>query len=553
MIAETAPFSALRCLTLTRHIIQPLVTAFAEVPLPFRSPFPDVTIPDVPLTDFVLAGIDAHRDRPALADAVSGHAITYGDLAEGIRRLGAGLSRRGIRKGDVVAIYSPNLPEYAVVFHAVARMGAVLTTVNPTYTAEELTFQLVDAGARLLVTTGALLPRAREGVAATGRPIAIVTIDRVDGVDSLDDVAIDADPPPVTIDPANDVVVLPYSSGTTGLPKGVMLTHRNLLANLVQIQNIENSEMRALVGVLPFFHIYGMVVVMNLGLLRGATCVTLSRFDLEVFLRVLQDWPIALAHIVPPIAVALAKHPVVDHYDLSGVRWLFSGAAPLGPQLTDAVQTRLPGVRVRQGYGMTEASPATHYTVPGADRPGKIGPLMPSTEGRIVDPETGQDLGVGQAGEVWVRGPQVMKGYLNNPEATARTVDADGWLHTGDIGIVDEDGYLEIVDRLKELIKVKGFQVAPAELEALLLKHPNIADAAVIPVPDPESGEVPKAVVVVREPMSAEDVMAFVEAHVAHYKRLRYVGFADSIPKSPSGKILRRVLVQLEKERASVS
>ena len=187
---------------------------------------------------------------------------------------------------------------------------------------------------------------------------------------------------------------MPYSSGTTGLPKGVMLTHRNLLANLVQIDAVEDQNLRALVGVLPFFHIYGMVVVMNFGLRRGATCVTLPRFDLELFLRVLQDWPITLAHIVPPIAVALAKHPVVDNYDLSGVRWLFSGAAPLGPQLTEAVETRL-NVRVRQGYGMTEASPATHYTVPGADRPGKIGPLMPCTEGRIVDPETGADLPAG--------------------------------------------------------------------------------------------------------------------------------------------------------------
>ena len=307
-----------------------------------------------------------------------------------------------------------------------------------------------------------------------------------------------------------------------------------------------------MVAVLPFFHIYGMVVVMNLGLLRGATCVTLPRFEFEAFLRILQDWPIALAHIVPPIAVALAKHPIVDKYDLSGVRWLFSGAAPLGPQLTEAVETRL-NLRVRQGYGMTEASPATHYTVPGADRPGKIGPLMPCTEGRVVDPATGADLGTGKAGEVWIRGPQVMKGYLNNPEATARTVDAEGWLHTGDIGIVDEDGYLEIVDRLKELIKVRGFQVAPAELEAVLLKHPNIADAAVIPVPDPDAGEVPKAVVVVREPMSAEAVMAFVEEHVAHYKRIRHVAFVETIPKSPSGKILRRVLVQKERERGSIA
>jgi acyl-CoA synthetase (AMP-forming)/AMP-acid ligase II len=515
--------------------------------MPFRSPCPDVTIPDVPLTTFVLANAGAHRDRPALVDASSGCTITFGELTDRIRRLAAGLSRRGIGKGDVVAIFAPNLPDYAVVFHAVARLGAVLTPANPSYTVEELRFQLQDAGARLLVTTGALLDKARGAVSAATQTIGIVTIGRVEGVEALEDIEVDEEPPPVSIDTANDVVVMPYSSGTTGLPKGVMLTHRNLLANLVQIDAIEDQNLRALVGVLPFFHIYGMVVVMNFGLRRGATCVTLPRFDLELFLRVLQDWPITLAHIVPPIAVALAKHPVVDNYDLSGVRWLFSGAAPLGPQLTEAVETRL-NVRVRQGYGMTEASPATHYTVPGAERPGKIGPLMPCTEGRIVDPETGADLPAGLPGEVWVRGPQVMKGYLNNPEATARTVDPEGWLRTGDIGIVDEDGYLEIVDRLKELIKVNGFQVAPAELEALLLKHPCIADAAVIPVRDDAAGEVPKAVVVLRAPLSAEDVMAFVEGQVAHYKRVRHVAFVDCIPKSPSGKILRRVLVQKDRE-----
>ena len=519
--------------------------------MPFHSPFPDVTIPDVPLTDFVLEQVDGYRDRPALVDGLSGQTLTFGELADRIRRLAAGLSQHGIGKGDVVAIWAPNLPEYAVVFHAVARLGAVLTPANPTYTVEELAFQLRDAGARLLVTTNALVARAREAVAvavaATATTIAVVTIDRSEHVPALEDIEVDADPPPVTIDPATDVVVMPYSSGTTGLPKGVMLTHRNLLANLVQIDAIEHPDLRALAGVLPFFHIYGMVVVMNFGLRRGATCVTLPRFDLEAFLRMLQDWPITLAHIVPPIAVALAKHPVVDNYDLSGVRWLFSGAAPLGPQLTEAVETRL-NVRVRQGYGMTEASPATHYTVPGAHRPGKIGPLMPCTEGRIVDPESGADLPAGAAGEVWVRGPQVMKGYLNNPEATARTVDADGWLRTGDIGIVDEDGYLEIVDRLKELIKVNGFQVAPAELEAVLLKHPNIADAAVIPVEDEVAGQVPKAIVVLREPLSAEAVMAFVEEHVAHFKRVRHVAFVESIPKSPSGKILRRVLVQKDRD-----
>jgi acyl-CoA synthetase (AMP-forming)/AMP-acid ligase II len=237
---------------------------------------------------------------------------------------------------------------------------------------------------------------------------------------------------------------------------------------------------------------------------------------------------------------------MVDRYRFPHLKALFSGAAPLGAELTAALESRL-SVRVRQGYGMTESSPATHYTVPGRERAGKAGELVPSTECCLVDPESGRRVGIGERGELWVRGPQVMKGYLNDPEATTRTVDAEGWLHTGDVGVIDEDGYLEVVDRLKELIKVKGFQVAPAELEALLLKHPKIADAAVIPVPDEECGEVPKAIVVAREPLEAEEITDFVDAHVAHYKRIRHVGFVAQIPKSPSGKILRRVLVAEER------
>jgi acyl-CoA synthetase (AMP-forming)/AMP-acid ligase II len=295
-----------------------------------------------------------------------------------------------------------------------------------------------------------------------------------------------------------------------------------------------------------------MSVILSVGLMRGATIVTLARFELEAFLKVLHDWRIEIAHVVPPIVVALAKHPSVDNYDLKSLRCLFSGAASLGAGLTDAVRTRL-GVSTRQGYGLTETSPAVHYTAPGTERPGKAGLLMPNTECRVIDPETGRDRGAGEPGELLLRGPQVMKGYLNNPEATARTLDADGWLHTGDICTMDADGYLTVVDRLKELIKVKGFQVAPAELEALLLKHPQVADVAVIPVPDDDAGEVPKAVIVPRTGLTADDVIAFVRAQVAHYKRVQHVEFVETIPKSPSGKILRRVLVQRERERSASS
>jgi len=514
----------------------------------YRSPYPDITVPDVSLYDMVLAEAATRPDAIAMADGLTGRTITYGQLLDQIRRVAAGLAARGIRKGDVVSLWSPNVVEWPIVFFGVVRLGAIVHTSNPVSTPEELSYQLADGNAKILVTVNALSEKARAAVAESKREIEIITIDPSPDFPALSSIMVDAEPPAVSIDPSEDLAALPYSSGTTGLPKGVMLTHRNIVAQLNQIDAIENVEMPALLGLLPFFHIYGMVIIMMHGLMRGATIVTMPKFEFEPFLKVLQDWPITSAHIVPPIVVGLGKHPAVDNYKFPHLKYLFSGAAPLGPELTEAVEKRL-NVKIRQGYGMTEASPATHYTVAGTERAGTVGLLMPSTEGRIIDPETGKDAPTGERGEVWIRGPQVMKGYLNNPEATALTVDADGWLHTGDVGIMDDDGYLTVVDRLKELIKVKGFQVAPAELESLLLKHPKIADVAVIPVDDEDSGEVPKAIVVAKGPLTADEVMEFLLPHVAHYKRVRHVAFVDAIPKSPSGKILRRILV--DKERAA--
>lgn len=516
-----------------------------------RSPHADITVPVENLSSFVLGAGRGLSKNIALVDGVTRRAVTYEELREQVRRVASGLARRGIRKGDVVALCSPNCPEFAIAFHAVAQLGAILTPANPANTPRELAHQIADAGARMLITASSLLDKARAAINEVGTAIELITTDDTAGLPSLASIAHHSDPPAVSIDPAADVVVLPYSSGTTGLPKAVMLTHRNLVANLAQIEAVERADLRALIGVLPFFHIYGLVVILNFGLRLGATIVTLPRFDLELFLKALQDWRVDLAHIVPPVAVALAKHPAVDQYDLRHLRALFSGAAPLGPELTDAIQRRLK-VTVHQGYGMTEASPVTHYSdCWSTPLPGTVGRLAPSTEGRIVALDSGTDTVPGEPGEVWVRGPQVMKGYLNNAEATARTLDQDGWLHTGDIGTVDPEGYLTIVDRLKELIKVKGYQVAPAELEGLLLKHPRIADAAVIPVDDEECGQRPKALVVIRGELTAEEVIEFVRTQVAHYKRLKCVEFLDAIPKSASGKILRRVLV--DRERAGVS
>jgi len=482
-------------------------------------------------------------DRPALVDGPTGRTVTFAELHGLVRRVAAGLAARGFRKGDVFAIFSPNVPEYAVAFHAVASIGGVNTTINSLYTADEVAFQLKDSGARFLLTIPPFLDRALDAAGRAGIEEVFVFGEAEGATPFADLLEAGDEPPAVDIDPATDLVVLPYSSGTTGFPKGVMLTHRNLVANIVQakpIGLITDGDM--VIGVLPFFHIYGMVVIMNAALHEGGTVVTMPKFDLEQFLGLLQQHRITKAFLVPPIVLALAKHPMVAGFDVSALKLIMSGAAPLDAGLATACADRL-GCGVIQGYGLTETSPVTHVTPgPEHNKPGSIGPLLGSTEARVVDVATEEDLGPGQDGEVWIRGPQVMQGYLNNPQATRATIDEDGWLHTGDIGHADEEGYFFIVDRLKELIKYKGYQVPPAELEAVLVSHPAVADAAVVPKPDPEAGEIPKAFVVVSGDVSADELMAYVAERVAHHKKVRELEFVDEIPKSASGKILRRVL-----------
>jgi acyl-CoA synthetase (AMP-forming)/AMP-acid ligase II len=504
------------------------------------SPLPDVTIPTTPLTDTVLGGAAALGDKPALIDGPSGRVVTYAQLDDLVRRFAGGLVARGFAKGQTLALMAPNMPDYAVVFHGVALAGGVVTTINPTYTEREVHHQLVDAGASILVTVAAFLQTAKD--AADGTAVdEIVVI----GESSFD--ALFGDPLPAQVSVVDDdLVVLPYSSGTTGLSKGVMLTHANLVANIAQV--VESAKMRAderFIAVLPFFHIYGMQVLMNCGLAAGATIVTMPRFDLEQFLSLMQEHSITRAFVAPPMVVAFAKHPIVDDFDLSACEQMFSGAAPLSAELALEAGARV-GCEIVQGYGMTELSPVSHLTPPGMFKPGSVGVTAPNTATRIVDISTGADLGLDADGEVWVKGPQVMKGYLNNDQATAMTIDDDGWLHTGDIGHVDADGHLYVVDRLKELIKFKGFQVPPAELEALLLTHPHVADAAVVGKPDDEAGEIPVGYVVLKPgaDATADEIRAFVAERVATYKRLGEVHFLDAIPKSASGKILRRMLKQ---------
>lgn len=517
------------------------------------SPYEDVFIPDVPLTTFIMGKANKYGDKLALIDGITGRSYTYKELFSKINIVAGNLRKMGFGKGDVMAIYSPNLPEYAIAFHAVSLVGGTNTTINPLYTVDELTHQLKDSKAKYLITISAFLDNAKEAAIKSGVK-EIFTFDDVKGTNSFSELMEGSDHlTMITVNPNRDLVALPYSSGTTGLPKGVMLSHKNLVSNIMQIDGIEElTQDDTIVAILPFFHIYGMLVILNYSLYQGATVVTLPRFDLEGFLKTLQDHGVTNAALVPPIVLALAKHPLVDKYDLSKLKSINSGAAPLSEELAFACAERLNCI-VKQAYGLTETSPATHVmpTKEGHRKQGSVGPAVRNTEVRIVDVDSGKDLGVDQRGEVWIRGPQVMVGYLNNEEATKATIDEEGWLHTGDIGYVDDEGYFYIVDRLKELIKYKGYQVAPAELEALLLTHPKIADAAVIPSPDEEAGEVPKAFVVLKPDMemSAEDVMGYVAEKVSPQKKVRKVEFVESIPKSASGKILRRVLVEQERAK----
>jgi acyl-CoA synthetase (AMP-forming)/AMP-acid ligase II len=513
----------------------------------YRSPRPPVEIPATPLADFVLAGAAARGERAALVDSVTGRTLTYADLPGMVDRAAAALARLGLRRGDVCAIFSPNTVEYAVAVLANARLGAIVTTASPLSTRDDLVKQFRDCRARFLFTSPAVAATALDAARDVGIE-RVFSFGALPGAAPFDElIAVPRETPDVAIDPA-DVVALPYSSGTTGLPKGVRLSHRNLVANLRQIDacsHLRDGE-DTLIGFLPFFHIYGLTVILMLGLRHGATIVVMPRFDLAAYLDLVERHRATVLHVVPPIVVALAKSPMAAGRDFSRVRKLFSGAAPLTAEVVGQCAART-GCPIEQGYGLTETSPATHATSADAAalKPGSVGSLVPNTECRIVDPATRRDAGPGQDGEIWIRGPQVMLGYLNRPDETRATIDEDGWLRTGDIGHADADGDFFVVDRLKELIKYKGCQVPPAELESVLLSHPAVADAAVVAQQDGEAGEIPRAFVVLKGPATADELMAFVAARVAAYKKVRRVDFIDAIPKSPSGKILRRLLRDL--------
>jgi acyl-CoA synthetase (AMP-forming)/AMP-acid ligase II len=518
-------------------IIERDAAAWRALPAP---PIPDLTLPQ-----FVLGGAHRRGSKPALVDAATGHELSYAGLADAVRETSAGLAARGVRPGDVLALCAPNCIEFAVAWYAATSAGAIVTTVNPLCTGDEISRQLRQTGARWLVATSGLVERKLRAVMPETAVVETFVIGEPTAGTTHFGSLRAATPMPAVPVSASDVALLPTSSGTTGLPKSVVLTHRNLVASLCQTRLADRvTEDDVVIAALPLFHIYGLQLTLNLPLLAGVTVVILPRFELEAFLRAVQDHGVTRAAVVPPIVLGLLTAGVVGDYDLSTLRLITSAAAPLGADLARGCARRL-GCRVRQAYGMTEVSGGTHVAPDaGPDRPGSVGPALPGVECRIVDPGTGADLRPGEPGELLVRTAGAMRGYLGDPGATAATIGPDGWVHTGDVVTADEDGWFYVTDRVKELIKYKGYQVAPAELEAILLSHPAVADAAVVRRPDELAGEIPKAFVVLQAPASAQELMAWVAGRVASYKRVRQVEFTDSIPRSPAGKILRRLLVE---------
>lgn len=489
-----------------------------------------------------------YADKPALI-AIDDKPYTYGMLWQASRKTAAFLQREcNLARGETVAIYAPNSPEWAAIFHGALLCGAKVTTLNPLYKEREVEHQLDDAEAVVVFTAKGLMPTVEQARANLPRVRQVYEIEELlMMVASAPD-----DPEPVEIDPERDIAALPYSSGTTGLPKGVMLSHYNLTSNIRQMIGTDLvSDQSVLLAFLPFFHIYGMMVMLNATLAIGASCVVMPRFDAEQTLYLIEKHRVSDLFVVPPALLALSYSPKLDEYDHSSLRFIISGAAPLPQEVADLAAKRF-GCTMMQAYGMTETSPLTNRNPIEAPKAGSVGPPVPDTLEKIVDMETGEELPIGEVGELIISGPQVMLGYWKNPEATKETVRPDGWLRSGDIARIDEDGYVYIVDRAKEMIKYKGYQVAPAELEGVVMEHPAVLDAAVIPKADFEAGEVPKAFVVLKEGQHAsmDDIMAFVAERVAPYKKLRELEFVASIPKTASGKILRRELIEAERAKA---
>lgn len=519
---------------------------------------PPVDFPDVPYDHLLRTAAARTPDRTAIIS--HNLMLSYREVVSMVNCIANGLYNLGLRKGDRLCLFTTNRPEYTITFIAAASIGVVVSPMNPSYKEREVSYQLENSEAQGILVQRELVPILR--LALAHKPLPNLKHIVVTGSTAPEDLpeaipfatllrqSSPKPPPHVDID-GDDLLALPYSSGTTGFPKGTMLTHRNLTSNNLQfIIALQTDITDVALLFLPFYHIYGVMLTGSF-LACGGTQIMMERFDLLQSLELSEKHKVTYYFAVPPIVLALANAPV-DLSKLKTVKYIFSGAAPLPMDPARRLQEKT-GAQVVQGYGLTEASPLTHSQPkdPALIRLDSIGMPVHNTEQKIMDIETGErELPPGEDGEIVVRGPQVMQGYWKAPEETARTL-RNGWLYTGDVGHIDPDGYTYIIDRKKEMIKYKGFGIAPAELESLLMDHPAVLDSAVIGVPDDEAGELIKGIVVIRQgfTVTPEEIIAFANGKLAGYKRIHFIEFIDALPKTASGKILRRELKERERAR----
>ena len=529
---------------------------------------PETRVFEGSLYDLFRHAAEEHRGKTALS--FYGTTFEFGRLQALVEKMAASLAASGVSKGDRVALMLPNCPQYVISFFATARLGAIVTQINPMYVEREIEHILNDSGARTIVVYADMYERVKTVLPDTDLEIVVVVSlgDEPEGLDAGhqsfgDFLSTDADPAPdVEIDPAEDVAALQYTGGTTGVSKGAMLTHRNLVANLQQtidvfVQNPDQFTGRKCIGALPFFHIYGLTCVMLFGIRLGTEQVLLPRFEVEEALAVFEnDRPTMFSGVPTMYMALLASGADLRKHHLHDVMIFNSGGSALPVNLKRSFEEKV-GKPLFEGYGLSEASPVTHNNPPflGEGREGSIGIPIPSTDARIVDVETGEtEMPIGESGELVIKGPQIMKGYLNMPEETAAAL-KDGWLHTGDVARMDEDGYFYIVDRKKDMIVASGYNVYPREVEEVLFEHPDVAEAVAIGIPDEYRGESVKAFVVKRPGATTkeDEILAFCKERLAAYKAPKAVEFRDELPKSAVGKLLRRVLVDEERARAGAA
>ena len=513
--------------------------------------------------------------------------MTYKELADKVDRLATAMAGMGIKKGDRVAVQVPNSPGTVIAFLATVRLGAIVVNTNPIYTAREMEHQFNDSGAKAIIIWNSLYPKLKEIQDKTSIEKVIVyhlndfmnpvysyllkstlqkqgqwvDVPEGDGVYHMKTLIANnpPNPPQVDID-THDVALFQYTGGTTGVPKAAMLMHSNLIANIMQIDawvpDMAHGK-EVFMGAIPFFHVFGMTVGMLESLFVGGKLVLMpDPRDIELLMTIIQEEKVTLFPGVPTLYVAIINHKNVTNYNLHSVKVCISGGAPLPVEVQRRFE-EMTSSKLREGYGLTESSPVTHANpIYGLYKVGSIGLPFPDVEARIVslDPdENGQykTLGVGEEGELVVRGPQVMKGYWNRPDETAKVLDEEGWLYTGDIAKMDEDGYFYIVDRKKDLIIASGYNIVPREVEEVLYENPKVQEAVVVGVPHPKRGETVKAFIVLKpgETATEEEIIAFCKERLAPYKVPKLVEFRTELPKSAVGKLLRRALVEEEKQK----